>query len=141
MSRGARSQAVMRYAFILFAFMCAVPPVAAAEFATVMRQAQQSEAALEPQQMVGLVKAQGSAMQQALTRCTPRRSTIPDRFAVVIRIDEQGRGVDAWTKNSTEFENCFAAEMREIIHYIPPTVPFYTSIDYRRNRGHDRSPD
>lgn len=141
MTGGAGSQGVLRRAAILVAFICSVSPVAAAEFAAVMRQAQQSEAALEPQQMVGLVKAQGSAMQQALTRCTPRRSTIPDRFAVVIRIDGQGRGVEAWTRNNTKFENCFAAQMREIIHYVPPIMPFYTSIDYQRNRGHDRSPD
>lgn len=119
-------------AIILFALLCSTPPVVAADFATAIRRAQQSEDALEPQQMVALVEAQGSAMQRAFTRCTPQRSTIPDKFAVVIRFDEQGRGVDVWTKNETKFEKCFAATMREIIHYIPPNTPFYTSIEYER---------
>ncbi len=110
-------------------------------FDDVLRRAQQSEGALDPGQMVRLVDAQGSAMQQALTRCTPRRSTIPDKFAVVIRIGEQGRGVEAWTQNSTEFEKCFAETMREIVHYVPPTTPFYTSIDYQRHGGRGGSRD
>lgn len=115
---------------ILIALLWPLSAPLASDFATVMRQARQSERGLDPQQMVRLVEAQGSAMQRALTRCTPRRSTIPDRFAVVLRINAEGRAVDFWTKNSTEFEKCFAATMRKIIHYVPPTTPFYTSIEY-----------
>lgn len=128
------SSGVMRRAIIPLALLCSASPGVADDFATVMRRAQQSEGALEPQQMVRLVEAQGSAMQLALTRCTPRRSTIPDKFAVVLRIDTRGRAVDSWTKNSTEFERCFAATMRERIHFIPPITPFYTSIEYERRQ-------
>jgi hypothetical protein len=98
-----------------------------------MRRARQSEAALEPGQMVRLVDAQGAAMQRALTRCTPRRSTIPDAFAVVLRIEEGGEVAATWTRSESEFEQCFASVMREIFHYVPPMMPFYTSIDYRRS--------
>lgn len=127
---------------ILVALLCSLSAALATDFATVMRQARQSERALEPQQMVGLVEAQGSAMQQALTRCTPRRSTVPDRFAVVFRINAEGRAVDSWTRNATGFEKCFAVTVRKIIHYVPPSAPFYTSIEYegRQLSEQERTP-
>lgn len=128
---GARAPSAIRWGIIACALLCWVPPAVAADFATVMRKAQHSEGALDSQQMVGLVEAQGNAMQQALTRCTPSGSTIPDRFAVVFRLDAAGRAVGAWTKNETAFEECFAAAMSEILHYVPPRTPFYTSIEYR----------
>jgi hypothetical protein len=118
---------------VLLLLVSASPAALAETFSEVMGRAQKSEAALEPGQMVRLVDAQGAAMQQTLTRCTPRRSTIPDSFAVVLRIDEAGEVAATWTRSESKFEKCFAAAMREIFHFAPPMVPFYTSIDYRRS--------
>ncbi len=124
----------MRRAVIVFALLAAPSPVAASEFVVVMNRAQHSEGALEPQQMVTLVEAQGSAMKPALTQCTSGNSAIPDRFAVVLRVDAEGRAVAAWMKHASEFEECFAAAMRESFHYEPPRTPFYTAIEYEHRR-------
>lgn len=121
-----------RWLPVALALLCSSAPVVAAGFDEAMRKARASEAALDPEQMVRLVDAQGAAMQRALTSCTPRRGTIPDTFAVVFRIGDGGRIGAAWTRSESEFEKCFAAAMRESFHYEPPTQPFHTSIRYRR---------
>jgi hypothetical protein len=123
-----------RRLLLVLALLCSSAPVSAEQFDDALRRARASEAALEPGQMVRLVDAQGAAMQKALTRCTPRRETIPDSFAVVFRIDEGDRVAASWTRSESEFEQCFAAAMSEMFHYAPPIMPFYTSIDYRRSK-------
>lgn len=121
-----------RWLLVVLLLVLSSAPVLAAEFDDALRKARASEAALEPVEMVRLVEAQGDAMQPALTQCTPRRGTIPDSFAVVFRIDAGDRVAVAWTRSGSDFEKCFAAAMRESLHYSPPSTPFHTSIEYRR---------
>jgi len=96
--------------------------------------ADRDEASLSPGLSQKLVQSQGTVMGVVLPACM---SSIPHPnghadltpFVVVMQLDASGKVVRTWRHGSTPLANCFERAISPKSLFVPPKVPFYTSIE------------
>ncbi|MEX1081847.1 MAG: hypothetical protein WD382_11660 [Halofilum sp. (in: g-proteobacteria)] len=104
----------------------------ASEYGEVLRKADGMQRALGPEQKIGLSKATTGEMKAVMNVCEEEVGKMPPGMGVVFEIDADGAVTQTWTRNSTDYEQCFAETMAARIDYEPPEAPFYASMDYGR---------
>jgi hypothetical protein len=96
--------------------------------------ADKDEASLSPELSQKLVESQGAAMGGVLPACMasiphPNGHTDLTPFVVVMQLDASGKIVRTWRHGSTPLATCFEHEIGTKTLFVPPKVPFYTSIE------------
>ncbi len=62
--------------------------------------------------------------------CVERVGPMHGGLGVIFKINGDGQVTQTWTRNGTDYEQCFASVMKDRIDYEPPLEPFYTAMDY-----------
>ena len=130
------SQAALWYRLgALAGALCLVSSVRAGELSAAQAEARaaQSEAALSPEQLQSLVKAQGSLASSAFPKCVSSVSPAPTKFTVVVELSASGEVRNSWALGDAKnqaFAQCFRRAMLKGFQYTPPKAPFFTSFEY-----------
>jgi hypothetical protein len=86
-----------------------------------------------------LYQTQEKAINDAMPKCM--NALRPDeamKVSIVLSIGSDGKAVEAWTKQNSNFAKCVEKLLLSKSYILPPTQPFYTSLDL--NIGIKRAP-
>lgn len=119
--------------------LCLASHANAVELSTAHAQARaaQSEAALSPEQVQILVKAQGSLASSAFPKCMAGAASAPTKFTVVVELGASGEVKNSWALSDAKnqaFAQCFREAMHKGFQYTPPKAPFFTAFEYSSTR-------
>lgn len=107
--------------------------VGASEYGEMLRKAEMMEGALRSHQTVSLAEATTGHMKDVMELCEERVGPMPGGMGVVFKINGDGQVTQTWTRNGSDYEQCFASAMQERIEYVPPIEPFFTAMDFGRS--------
>lgn len=72
------------------------------------------------------------AVDRAISACmpTPLPNDTPS-FAVVLELDSVAGVKNTWLSSESELARCIELELVKIFTFLPPTVPFYTELEFK----------
>lgn len=122
-----------RYGLTGLALLSVSMTADASEYGEMLRKAEMMEGALRSKQTVRLAEATTGHMKGVMDVCEERVGLVHGGLGVVFEINEDGQVTQTWTRNGSDYEQCFASVMKERIDFVPPMDPFYTAMDFGRS--------